>query len=272
MLKQRVLTALPLAAFIIWGIFTQPADAIFYALLVVTAIAGWEWAALCGITSKALRGMYAVVITVLVVAAQQAIEHYPQCLSAVLLLTVLVWMVAIFHMFNKGPQPVNQLFSKLKFFLGFVFLIPPVLALMLIRDQPQGNVWLFYCLSIVSFADIGAYFSGKRFGKTKLAPSISPGKTREGLYGGVFVTATYSVLAGFYFELQAIQMAMLIIITVLSTFVSVAGDLFVSLLKREKNLKDTGNILPGHGGILDRIDSIISSTPFIALLLSAVIF
>lgn len=263
---------MPLAAFIIWGIFTQPPDVIFYALLVVTAIAGWEWSALSGVTNKGLRGAYAIAITILVVISQQAIERYPQWLSIVLLLTVVVWMVAIFHMFNKGPQPVNQLFSRVKFLLGFVFLIPPVLALMLIREQPQGNSWLFYCLSIVSFADIGAYFSGKRFGKTKLAPTISPGKTKEGLYGGVFVTAIYSVLAGFYFELQAIQMAMLIIITVLSTFVSVAGDLFVSLLKREKDLKDTGHILPGHGGILDRIDSIISSTPFIALLLSAVIF
>jgi len=272
MLKQRVLTALPLTALIIWGIFTQPAETIFYALLLLTLIAGWEWSALSGISSKPLRGVYALSIVVLVYISQQIINAHPQWLSMVLLFSVLVWLVAIFHMFGKGPQDANQQFSKIKFLLGFVFLIPPILALMLIREQPDGKSWLFYCLSIVSFADTGAYFAGKRFGKNKLAPMISPGKTKEGLYGGVFVTASYSVLAGVYFELQAIQMVMLLIITVLSTFVSVTGDLFVSLLKRERGLKDTGHILPGHGGILDRIDSIISSVPFIALLLSAVIF
>ncbi|VAW67274.1 Phosphatidate cytidylyltransferase [hydrothermal vent metagenome] len=272
MLKQRVLTALPLAAFIIWGIFTQPVSIIFYALLLITAIAGWEWSALSGISNKALRAGYALSVAALAYASHHIIERYPQWLSLVLLATVVLWLMAIFHMFTRGPQDANQLFSKTKFLLGFAFLIPPVLALLLIRKQPEGEIWLFYCLSIVSFADIGAYFAGKRFGKTKLVPKISPGKTREGLYGGVFVTASVSVLAGLYFELQAIPMVMLLIITVLSTFVSVAGDLFVSLLKRERGLKDTGHILPGHGGILDRIDSIISSAPFIAFLLSVVIF
>jgi len=120
--------------------------------------------------------------------------------------------------------------------------------------------------------EFGAYFSGKRFGKNKLAPKLSPGKTKEGMYGAVFATAIYSFIFGLIFELKIIELLMLLIIASLATFISVAGDLFLSLLKREKGLKDTGNILPGHGGILDRIDSILSAAPFLALFLSLVIF
>ena len=276
MLKQRILTAIPLAALVIWGILSQPVDVIFYALLLVIFISGWEWAGLSGIQSagvknKVMRLIYASFITGVVFVSQRFIESHPQWLNLVLGLTVLGWFIAIFHMFNKGPQPVGQNISIVKFFIGLVALVSPVLALVYIRGE--GAWWLFYCLSIVWMADIGAYFSGKRFGKNKLAPKLSPGKTKEGLYGAVFATATYSFIMGFvFFELQALQILMLIIITVLATYVSVAGDLFISLLKREKGLKDTGNILPGHGGILDRIDSVLSSAPFFALLLSQVIF
>ena len=269
MLKQRVLTAIPLAALVIWGILTQPENIIFYSLLVVMLISGWEWAQLSGVQNSALRAVYALLIVAGVYVSDKVITD-PQWLTVVLSLTVLAWFIAIYHMFSKGPQPANQSLSIAKLFIGVVALIPPVLALVLVRSEGSG--WLFYCLSIIWVADIGAYFSGKRFGKNKLAPKLSPGKTREGMYGAVFATTVYSFLAAFLFELQVIEIFMLLIIAALATFISVAGDLFVSLLKREKDLKDTGHILPGHGGILDRIDSVLSSAPFLALFLSLVIF
>jgi len=276
MLKQRILTAIPLAVLVIWGILTQPVDVIFYALLLVIFISGWEWAGLSGVQNtgtlnKIYRLVYGVLIVALVYLSQKFIESNPQWLNLVLGLTVLGWFFAIFHMFTKGPQAAAQKISITKFLIGVIALVSPVLALVYIRDE--GVWWLFYCLSIVWIADIGAYFSGKRFGKNKLAPQLSPGKTKEGLYGAVFATAAYSFVMGFaFFELQILQILMLLIITVLATYVSVAGDLFISLLKREKGLKDTGNILPGHGGILDRIDSVLSSAPFFALFLGLVIF
>ncbi|RDH85261.1 MAG: phosphatidate cytidylyltransferase [endosymbiont of Galathealinum brachiosum] len=270
MLKQRVLTAIPLAALVVWGIITQPVNIVFYSLLVVMLISGWEWARLSGVQHAALRAVYALLITAGAYFSQLLINDNPQWLTSILSITVLVWFVAIYHMFSKGPQPANQSISVAKLIIGIVALIPPVLALMLVRAE--GAWWLFYCLSIVWVADIGAYFSGKRFGKNKLAPTLSPGKTKEGMYGAVFATAVYSFLAAILFELQIIELLMLLIIAALATFISVAGDLSVSLLKREKDLKDTGSILPGHGGILDRIDSVLSSAPFLALLLSQVIF
>jgi len=270
MLKQRVLTAIPLATLVIWGVITQPEKIIFYSLLVAILISGWEWARLSGIQNIVTRAIYAVIIAMGAYFSQQLINIYPQWLTTVLSITVLAWFVAIYHMFSKGPQSANQSVSVAKLFLGLIALIPPVLALMLVRAE--GAWWLFYCLSIIWVADIGAYFSGKRFGKNKLAPKLSPGKTKEGMYGAVFATSVYSFLAGLFFELQAIELLMLLIIASLTTFISVAGDLSVSLLKREQSLKDTGHILPGHGGILDRIDSVLSSAPFLALLLNLVIF
>ena len=127
----------------------------------------------------------------------------------------------------------------------------------------EGNVWV---------ADTGAYFAGKTFGKVKLVPKLSPGKTREGLYGAVLATSLYSVAAAVYFDLSLIQTLLLMIISFFGTLLSIAGDLFISLLKRERGVKDTGAILPGHGGVLDRIDSITSAAPFFAILLHSVIF
>ena len=270
MLKQRILTAIPLAALIIWGVLTQSSDVIFYALVTIIVISAWEWARLSGVENIVYRIVYAAVMGVLVFLSQQVMVKYPELLNPLLSFSVVFWLVAIYHMFATGPKVDAAGISLLKVILGVVVLLPPILALMQIREQ--SSLWLFYCLSIIWVADIGAYFSGKRFGKNKLAPHLSPGKTKEGLYGAVFATAVYSYLASLVFELQAIQTLLLLIIAALATYISVAGDLFFSLLKREQNLKDTGNILPGHGGILDRIDSVTSSAPLLALLLGQVIF
>ncbi len=270
MLKQRVLTAIPLAALVVWGILTQPENIIFYSLLVMMLVSGWEWARLSGIQNSFLRIVYAVCISLGAFFAYRFIDSNMQWMNGILSLTVLFWLVAIYRMVTQGPQPVNQSLSIVKLFTGFIALVAPLLALMLVRSE--SSQWLFYCLSIVWIADIGAYFSGKRFGKNKLAPKLSPGKTKEGLYGALVATAVYSVVASVLFELSVTDSFLLLIITVLAALISIAGDLFVSLLKREKGLKDTGNILPGHGGILDRIDSVLTSAPLLALLLNLVIF
>ena len=270
MLKQRILTAIPLAILVVWGILTQPSDVIFYALSLIIIISGWEWARLSGVKNVLLRIVYACLIGMATVAVYQFTNANTHLLSYFFMASVVIWLITIFHMFSKGPKPYKEGVSFFKLLFGFVILVPPVVALIQIRFE--SSLWLFYCLSIIWVADIGAYFSGKRFGKNKLAPNLSPGKTKEGLYGAVFATSVYSYFASIVFELQVIETFMLLIIAVLATFISVAGDLFFSLLKREQNLKDTGNILPGHGGILDRIDSVTSSAPFFALLLGMVIF
>ena len=270
MLKLRVFTAIPLAAFVIWGLATQPSNNIFYALLFVALVSGWEWAQLSGVKNHMLRGLYALSIMSGTYVAQQLVSDNISLLNILLMITVITWCVVIYYMFSHGPKKTDHSISIIKLLVGFFGVIPPILALLFIHKE--STAWLFYALSIVWVADIGAYFSGKRFGKKKLAPNLSPGKTQEGMIGAVFATTIYSALAGYYFQLDIISVIVLLLISIVATVISVAGDLSISLLKREMNLKDTGKILPGHGGILDRIDSVLSSAPFLALFLGWAIF
>jgi phosphatidate cytidylyltransferase len=116
-------------------------------------------------------------------------------------------------------------------------------------------------LTLVWLADIGAYFSGRKFGKRKLAPSISPGKTWEGVYGGVLVNLIWILLVFWLIDGWGIGLLPFVLIGVATVAISVVGDLFESVLKREAGVKDSGQLLPGHGGVLDRIDSVIAATP-----------
>jgi phosphatidate cytidylyltransferase len=139
------------------------------------------------------------------------------------------------------------------------------IALAMIRDLPLGQYWILCLLLIVWAADIGAYFSGRHFGGRKLAPRISPSKTWSGLWGGfalALVVAVVYTLAVSTLEAGVITM---LVIAAVTTLASVGGDLFISLQKRSMGLKDTGALLPGHGGILDRFDSLVAAAPFFAL-------
>lgn len=273
MLLQRVLTAVPLGLLVIWFVLTQTTDYVFYALLFAVLVSGWEWARLCGYDQPVIRAIYALAIlgsTYLIHAWLSA--QSSDALNVVLFFSVIWWSLIIYRMSTNDPASASDEKSVFKMLIGFITLIPPILALTHIHQSQQGPFWMLFAMSLVWIADSGAYFSGKKFGKNKLAPRLSPGKTKEGLYGAVFATELYCVLAGYFFELSFIQIIELLVIGFFATLLSVAGDLFISWLKRERGVKDTGAILPGHGGALDRIDSILSSAPFFALVLNLMIF
>jgi len=272
MLKQRVLTAVPLAALAIWLIFFESTDVLFYALLLASLVAGWEWARLAGLGQMAAKAVYALAIVASIVLLDQLVTRYAPAFRVIMIVSVLWWMYVLYRMSTRAPSAPGDRRSIFKMLIGFVTLAPAVLALKYVHGLEQGPYWLFYIVSIIWVADIGAYFSGKRFGKIKLAPLVSPGKTREGLYGGLVATTLYTMLAAIFFELNFIQIAMLVIIAFFATLLSVIGDLFISVLKRERGVKDSGSILPGHGGILDRIDSITSSAPFFVIFLELLVF
>jgi len=138
-------------------------------------------------------------------------------------------------------------------------------ALVGIKREEHGNAWILLLFLIVWGADTGAYFAGKQWGRTKLAPNVSPGKTREGMLGGLVTVALVSLAFAQWNELSIPSTVYLMILGVVTAVMSVMGDLFESLLKRHSGLKDSGNLLPGHGGILDRIDSLLAATPFFYL-------
>jgi phosphatidate cytidylyltransferase len=262
MLYQRILTAIPLAIFVFWIIFFQPTSIFVYFTFFVILIAAYEWARLSGVGNAVVRIAYAIVVAAITWGLYEYGSDY---LTVVIYLAVLWWVGVTYYLTSAKPKAENASLKIDKLFIAFIVLPAAALAMQKIHGFTQGAAWLFYALSLVWVADIGAYFSGKNFGKNKLAPAISPGKTKEGLYGAVLATSLYTLAASYYFNLNLQQSALLVLLSVILTFVSVSGDLYISFLKREIGLKDTGNILPGHGGILDRIDSVLAAMPvFIA--------
>ena len=262
MLYQRILTAVPLAAFVFWIIFFQPTAVFSTFLLFIVLVSGYEWARLSGVNNNPLRILFAFVITFVTWAIPLYLADYILWLIYV---SVLWWFSISYYLKFAKPKTANSQLKPDKLFIAFVVLPAAALAMQKIHAMNQGADWLFYALALVWVADIGAYFSGKKFGKNKLAPNISPGKTKEGLVGAVIATSVYTLIASYYFELDTERSALLVLLSVILTFISVSGDLYFSFLKREAGMKDSGNILPGHGGILDRIDSVLAAMPVFAV-------
>ncbi|MGV0951420.1 MAG: phosphatidate cytidylyltransferase, partial [Azonexus sp.] len=148
--------------------------------------------------------------------------------------------------------------------VGLVVLFPAWLALVQLRVAGPGV--LLAILAIVWMADVAAYFSGKRFGKHKLAPSISPGKTWEGAIGGGIGVVLYGIALRLGFAFEPVGLPLWVFGLLAVTAISIMGDLYESMLKRQAGIKDSSNVLPGHGGVLDRIDSLTSTLPVVALL------
>lgn len=262
MLKQRVLTAIPLAIFVGWMIFFQPTAVFFYLLLFIALVAGYEWAKLSGVSGMPACLAFGAVVAVLIYLSDLYLSEYVVWLVYA---GALWWIGITFYLRSSVPTPPSSRFRADRLLVSFIVLPAAVYAMRDIHHSHQGAEWLFYALSLVWVADIGAYFSGKRFGRHKLSPHISPGKTREGLFGAIVATSAYAMLASFWFSLDLEHAALLILLTVIVTFVSVSGDLYFSFLKREAGVKDSGSILPGHGGILDRVDSVLAAMPVFLL-------
>ena len=262
MLYQRILTAIPLIAFVFWIIFFQSTAVFFNFILFVVLISGFEWAKLSGVNSNSLRILFALIITGVTWAIPQYLADY---VLSLIYISALWWFSIGYYLKFAKPKAANSELKADKLFIAFVVLPAAALAMQKIHAMNQGADWLFYALVLVWVADTGAYFSGKKFGKNKLAPHISPGKTKEGLLGAVIATSLYTLVASFYFELNTEQSALLVLLSIILTFISVSGDLYFSFLKREAGIKDSGNILPGHGGILDRIDSVLAAMPVFAV-------
>ena len=274
MLYQRILTAVPLAAFVFWMIFFQPSSVFLYFVLFIVLISAYEWAKLAGVTNSLLRTLFAAVITVITWAFQQYATEY---ILWPIYVSVMWWISISYYLKIAKPKTADSTVKLDKLFIAFIVLPAAALAMHEIHSiyigvEKQGPYWLFYALSLVWVADIGAYFSGKKFGKNKLAPHISPGKTKEGLMGAVVATTLYTLLASYYFDLNTDRATLLVLLSVILTFISVSGDLYISFLKREAGLKDSGNILPGHGGMLDRIDSVLAAMPVFLLGFNWLIF
>lgn len=265
MLRTRVLTALVIAAALIPAIFLL--DRLYWSLF-TAAIAGvgaWEFARLARFC-PAGQWRYGAFVSALTLGAAIGlpIETFDALSIPVLAVSALFW-IALAPLWLRTRHEVKS--HLLLALIGLVLLIPIWFSLIVIRETGPG--WLLGAVILVAFADIAAYFFGRAFGKRKLAPNISPGKSWEGVWGAMATLAlggvVFAIVKGWganFPLLLAIVAGMPIL-----TLVSVAGDLLESMLKRQAGLKDSSNLLPGHGGVLDRIDSHIAALPLIALLI-----
>lgn len=261
MLKQRVVTALILVALLAGALFILPAHYVPIAFGAVVACAGWEWARLMCLGSGA-GYMFAVA---LLLACWQILVGIPESIPVILTISAIFWLlVAPLWFRQRWKLAGNDAFG---YGIGLLVIVPLWLAMVVLF---RGSPWLLLAtMAIVWVADISAYFAGRRFGRHKLAVSISPGKTWEGVVGAVLGVLIYGTVVIYVSPLKThwpFSLATSLLIFILLTAVSVAGDLFESLLKRQADIKDSSQLLPGHGGVLDRVDSLTSTLPLAALI------
>lgn len=259
MLMQRFLTAIILIPLVLLGIYFLPAFWFALCTAIVIALAAWEWSRLMGLQKPLSRILYVdFIILLLVVAAIFSPLWW-------LLLALVWWLIAFVLLIRYQKRPDFHLPSKiLRGFAGIAVLVPCWISLNFLCFMSPRPIWLLAVLLLVWLADISAYFVGNRWGKNKLAPRISPGKSWQGVYGALIITAVVALIVGLAMHLplvRTILFASLIVLTVIS---SIVGDLLESVLKRQEGLKDSGSLLPGHGGILDRIDSLTAAAPIFA--------
>lgn len=260
MLRTRVITALLLLAGFIGVLFVLPGWMAHVVFAIVAALAAWEWGGFMQVESR-----HRIVFAwgTLLIAEWLTLSGLAHALlPALALLAVCFWLLVVPLWFAKRWLLPRNLLGYL---LGWVVLLPCWAALL---ELYRKDSWLLLAaLALVWIADIAAYFFGKAFGRNKLAPTISPGKTREGAAGAVFAVLIYGLVLSLreWPDASASRLAGIAIVLVLLTALSIIGDLFESMLKRQAGLKDSSNLLPGHGGILDRIDSQTSTLPLVAL-------
>ncbi|HHB1593086.1 TPA: phosphatidate cytidylyltransferase [Vibrio campbellii] len=276
-MKQRIITALILAPLVILGIFKLPLIGFIIALTAITLLGFWEWTQFTESKSRIAALLPAVVVTGLsflfispdaASLNQLATPHY-----TVLALGFAWWIIAS-GMAITYPKTTNlwQGSKALRHVFGFLTLIPFLWSVIILRasdisvDPYHGAKLVLYVCFLVWAADSGAYFAGKSMGKRKMAPHVSPNKTIEGLIGGIIAALIVGWLFAGWFDIQFTSPVHMVIITLITVVISVLGDLVESMFKRVSGIKDSSNIIPGHGGILDRIDSLTAAFPVFALL------
>jgi len=259
MIRQRLMTAVVLGVALLLILFIVPVYVAGVVLGVLMAIGAWEWSALGGCRQTSTRITYVL----LAGATGWLLQHFwfgnP---VTPLWLDLLVWLVGLVWML-RFPMPVPRVYA-----LGSGLLVMPLGWLFLFALlQEWGPQWTLLLFLLVAAADVGAFFSGRAFGRHKLAVKVSPGKTWEGVAGGLLVVAAVAALAAVWFETgMAITVAGAVIVAAFS----VLGDLTISMLKRAAGLKDSGSIFPGHGGVLDRIDSLLAALPLFILIFGGI--
>jgi len=277
MLLKRIITASVLASLIALAVFKLPMEYFSLVIGLVTLLAAWEWSNLAGVTSLVKRVLFLLVLIlpmlgihfwtqILELIAQVLdwpdVRDYSGILEWLVIPPVLFWILVMILIRNTPTGVLNlKLKTRYKVLIGWFVLLSAWMFLSRLRAF-YGTEMTMYFLILIWVADISAYFAGKKWGVTKLAPEISPGKTVAGMYGALIAGLVCAVALSLIYGFNLMIASDFMLLSVLTVLISIYGDLFVSVVKRQRGVKDSGSLLPGHGGVLDRIDSMIAAIPF----------
>ena len=265
MLKTRIITALIIFAATVAAVFLAPSW-LFRGLLALLLMTGcWEFRKLANlptVTGQVLLALQALILGFMMYYWPAVMAEAQMLLGA----ACVFWLLMLSRLFfyREGATPGSS-FQRLGFLSALGAITFCWFGLAWLHDRPDGPFIVFLLLLIIWASDVGAYFSGRQFGSHKLAPVISPKKTWEGVYGGIALALAAAFVWANLIAGLAIAVSTLVIMTVITALASIGGDLFISIHKRTVGLKDTGAIFPGHGGVLDRYDSLLTGVPFFAL-------
>jgi phosphatidate cytidylyltransferase len=263
MLKERVLTALVLVAVLLAFLFSPALWTLgFFALVLV--LAAWEWAGLAGLSSN-VRAGYALLLGVgiacLFLGLVKQGQVNAEAVRAILGVACAGWAILLLWVKTYPGSAAIWGGSVMRSCLGVLVLLPVWVALIYLRFQESGSWLILYVILLVACADTGAYFTGRAFGKHKLAPQVSPGKTIEGALGGLALVCVFATVVSVTLLPAGLPVVSFLIVSLFAALASVLGDLVESMVKRHQGVKDSGTLLPGHGGVMDRVDSLTAAIP-----------
>ncbi|QYN42756.1 phosphatidate cytidylyltransferase [Gilliamella sp. ESL0443] len=273
MLIQRILTAIVLIPLVIIALFFAPLSIFSYLIIAICALAAWEWSNFLAERTEKTVLLFLIVFSIVLlyfIPIESTLKS--KLFALIICLSVIWWLTAL--LLVVGYPNSAKYWSKsplIKLLFAFFTLVPFFIGMLELRtinygvNSYTGAIWLLYVFVLVWATDTGAYFAGRAIGKRKLAVKVSPGKTVEGFIGGVSLAILVCVIAYLtgYFNINFTQFLFSSLLAVLA---SVLGDLTESMFKREAGIKDSGNLIPGHGGILDRIDSLTAAVPVFTIL------
>ena len=275
MLKLRLITAAVLIPVVVGSVLwlTQAQFALFFSVFAV--VGGWEWSRFIGLQQPMIRALYAVLIALAILVCWFYVAGHPDRVLTVLIIALMWWFCALMLVFTYPKHDRIHSSRILGAMIGLLVIVPCWLAILELRNiTDQGTYLVLFLVGLIAVTDSCAYFGGKKWGANKLAPRVSPGKTWEGVISGLFGAAIFAFVCAWFFGFLSQEwhaIAVFVLVGIVTAITSVLGDLSESMFKRHVGLKDSGKILPGHGGVLDRIDSLTAAAPLFAICMGALI-
>lgn len=255
-MKQRIITGIVLGLLVVLAIFCLNNTVFNISVAMILLLAAWEYSAMTNAKHTLSRLLYLVITAMLLTISQYFI-------FTILMLSAVFWLFGCALIYYCSRPGFKSISAHWRYVMGFFVIVPFWMAVSILHNSQP--LLLLVVLLTVTCADSGAYFIGRKYGKHQLAAQISPKKTIEGLFGGILIGGSAGIVSSLFVDANIMQHILLVALIFVIIMIALLGDLIESIIKRTCGIKDSGALLPGHGGILDRLDSILASAPCFAL-------